>query len=103
MRGPFLGLRIGGQTGILSVLSEAIKVASGLNINFPIVGDWRAEAAAIEGYVSQDIRFVTGFDDVKSARGASFAALCLARGIIKHRHIQFSVCKERAGITFLDA
>src|SRR5207245_2741133 len=78
-------------------------MAGGLEINLAVVGDGRAEAAAIERYVGENLPGLgAGLDDVKRPFAAGFTPFAFGAGIIEHGDVQFGISVKRAGVALLD-
>ena len=78
-------------------------MASSLDVDFTVVSGRCSEAAPIQSDVTEDLRLIARFDDIKSAGGPRLARFGLRRRIVQHRHIQFSIGEKRRCVALLDS
>ena len=104
-RGPVLSGGFRRQAGVIPRLAEAIELLRGLHIHLAVVNCRRAEAAAFERHMAENLPFlVARLDDVKRAGRARIAfARTFARGVVEHRHVELAVGVDEAGVALLDA
>src|SRR3954471_21991737 len=84
---PWLGRALRRRHRAISLSAETIKMARRLNIDFSIQGHRAAEAASVERDMRKDLRFIGGFDDIKSTGGPALTRISLGGRVIEHGDI----------------